>query len=171
MDVGDHGHVPEIFRSPEGSVVLDDRHFPVIITKWIGTLTEDQMRAYFEHTAQLLGRAKMEGLKVLQVSDATETERPPATVRKAISELNDVQTEHFGDVVLKPNYVAMDNVLLRGTVTAINWISRNALDVEAHRDMPSTLEAALARLDSEGQARPPGLDPKTYRSPELDKTA
>jgi hypothetical protein len=145
--------------------VLDDDHFPVIITKWSGETTEKLARSYFEAMDAIMQRAVAENTRVVQATDALEARRPPALTRKLLAELTDAQGDRYGEQSLSPTYLAMDNLLLRGTITAINWVSRSAIDVEPHPTLRSAIEAALARLDQENIPRPSSLDPATYDLP------
>lgn len=154
-----------------GSVVVDDRHLPLLICTWTGVPNESVLRGYFGQLATTMARAREQGQRVVMVTDARNTGRPPPTVRRVFSELYVRHLERFSDVQLTPNYVAFDSALLRGTITAINWISNNSLDIESTRELRTALEAGLGRLDSYGIARPAGLDPTSYVAPSLERSA
>jgi hypothetical protein len=147
-------------------ILIDDRYFPLVITKWVGAATIEMVREHFADLDRLLQRATDSGTKVLQVSDLLGTEAPPALTRKLISELSDKQVERFSSIMLRPSYVAMDNMLLRGTLIAINWVSRNAINIEPFPTMAAALNAGLERLTREGLPHPFGFDIDTYRMPE-----
>jgi hypothetical protein len=147
-------------------ILIDDRYFPLVITKWVGAATIEIVREHFADLDRLLQRAADTGTKMVQVTNLLATEAPPALTRKAISELSDKQVERFGSVMLRPSYVAMDNMLLRGTLIAINWVSRNAINIEPFSTMAAALNAGLERLTREGLPHPFGFDIDTYRMPE-----
>ena len=147
-------------------IVIDDRFFPLVITRWTGLATIEAVREHFTELDGLLQRALDEKTKMVQVTDLLSTEAPPALTRKAISELSDKQVERFSSVLLRPSYVAMDNILLRGTLIAINWVSRNAINIEPYATMTLALKAGLERMDREGLPRPPGLDIDRYSIPD-----
>lgn len=147
-------------------ILVDDRFFPLVITKWEGMATTEMVIEHFAELDRLFQRAIDTGTKVVQVSDSLSTETPPALTRKAVSELSDRQVERFASVFLKPSYVAMDSVLLRGALIAINWVSRNAINIEPYPTMAAALNAGLERMDREGLPRPAGFDIDTYVMPE-----
>jgi hypothetical protein len=146
-------------------IVIDDRFFPLVVTKWTGLASIEAVREHFVDLDRLLQRALDEKTKLVQVTDLLTTEAPPALTRKAISELSDKQVERFSSVLLRPSYVAMDNILLRGTLIAINWVSRNAINIEPYATLTLALKAGLERLDREGLPRPAGLDIDRYTMP------
>lgn len=148
------------------SIVIDDRFFPLVINRWTGLASIESVREHFTELDRLLQRALDEKTKLVQVTDLLSTEAPPALTRKAISELSDKQVERFASVLLRPSYVAMDNILLRGTLIAINWVSRNAINIEPYATMALALKAALERMDREGLPRPAGLDIDRYSLPD-----
>lgn len=147
-------------------IVIDDRFFPLVITRWTGLASNEAVREYFVALDALLQRALDEKTKLVQVSDLLTTEAPPALTRKLISELSDKQVERFSSVMLRPSYAAMDNVILRGALIAVNWVSRNAINIEPYATLPAALKAGLERMDREGLPRPAGLDIDRYTMPE-----
>lgn len=146
--------------------MIDDRFFPLVITKWVGMATTEMVRDHFAELDRLLQRAVDQGTKLVQVSDSLLTEAPPALTRKAVSELSDKQYERFSSVLLRPSYAAMDSILLRGTLIAINWVSRSAISIEPYPTMSAALRAGLERMDREGLPRPANLDIDNYVMPE-----
>jgi hypothetical protein len=147
-------------------ILIDDRFFPLVITKWVGLAPMELVREHFADLDRLLQRAMDTRTRMVQVSDSLTAEAPPALTRKAISEMSDKQVERFSSVLLRPSYVAMDNILLRGTLIAINWVSRNAINIEPYATMPAALKAGLERMDREGLTRPVGLDVDRYTVPD-----
>lgn len=147
-------------------IVLDDRFFPLVITKWVGLVTIEIARDHFAELDSLLQRAVDTNTKLMQVSDSLNMEAPPALTRKAISEFSDRQVERFATVLLKPSYVAMDSILLRGALIAINWVSRNTINIEPFPTLTEALKAGLARMDREGLPRPAGFDIDRYSVPD-----
>jgi hypothetical protein len=147
-------------------IVIDDQFFPLVVTKWVGLAPIELVREHFSDLDRLLQRAVDGRTKMVQVSDSLTAEAPPALTRKAISEMSDKQVERFASVLLRPSYVAMDNIVLRGTLIAINWVSRNAINIEPHATMAAALKAGLERMDREGLPRPVGLDIDRYQVPD-----
>ncbi len=150
---------------------MDDRYLPVLISTWIGPPIPPLVRKSFARTDELLHEARENGTKIVQAVDTLLAGRPDSITRKVISELSDAQTDRYGDLILTPTAVAINNPLLRGAITSINWITRNSLDVDVHRTMEATIRAALGRLDRAGIRRPDGLEPAGYVCPGLGDEA
>ncbi len=72
------------------------------------------------------------------------------------------QVSDYPDVNLRPAYVSMKNVIVRGTLRAMNWLARERIGVEPFPTFAEAGAAALHRMDREGIARPAGFDPAGY---------
>ena len=155
------------FVGDEGEVAFDDAHWPFVFIKWWGTPNIDLVDRYFDAQEEAAERARREGVRMVVVSDALEVKNPPATVRKRIGE----RTAAMGDisVVNLKSYVVLSNPMVRGALTAIQWFTRDAFEVEYVATCAQAIERGLVVLGEIGQDPPAGLGPDAYRPP--DRTA
>ncbi len=152
----------QVFAGDGCRIILDDQHFPVLISRWEGRITVPVARETFAAIDVLLARGQSEGVRVWSAVDATATKRPDAVTRKTLSELTDAGEERFPGVIRKPSFLAIDSAVVRGALTAMQWISKSSVDVKAYPDLESMLHGVVASLIEEGVEPPPGLDPATY---------
>jgi hypothetical protein len=153
-------------RDANAGFVADLRHFPVQIGTFFGESTERLARAYFEWSNEVASEVIARGQKYVLVSDNTSALRPPATVRKLVSELIDAGPEGQTDALLA-TFVVFDSALVRGAVTAMQWLSNREWRLTTAATVHEAIERALLVLDAAGLARPPGLSPATYVAPAL----
>ena len=151
-----------VFDGEGCRVILDDVHYPLLISRWEGTLTSQAARDSFVAVHEVFARAQARGELVWSVVDAIDTQRPDALTRKTLQEINDDGEQRYPGVLRKPTYAAMTNVIIRGAVTAMRWISTSIIDLEAHATMEEALTAALASMRAAGIEPELPLDPATY---------
>lgn len=149
----------------EGELVFDERHFPVVIATWVGTVTDAGIDAYYRWHDRMLLRAAREGVAVVSITDlrgargvvgpglrrrfVEEADRREAMIRE---QLDSVMVVARGSFVL--GLVAFILCSIRP------WIRLSSFD-----GLPCALQRALQRLDLAGVARPSWLEPAGYECP------
>ncbi len=156
--------VPELFSSSQGSILGDERHFPLILQRCSGAATIEVVRDHFDFSLPLLQRARAQNLSVSVVLDACEADRPSSIVRKSIAERADAIAAQWPEL-LRPTRVVIQSAPLRGVLTALSWLSRGALQLASYPTRASAIRAGLAHLQSVGTAAPTELDPNVYEFP------
>jgi len=160
--------VPTVYADASCRVLFDEGYLPVLISRWEGCITESIARQTFAHMDGLLELARQAGDRIIQVVDATASTRPDALTRKVLAELTDAQLERFADAAFMPVFIAIDSALVRGAVTAVNWISRKPVTTAPVASLGAALGDAVERLTAEGIRPPSGLQPSVYVFPEVD---
>ena len=141
-------------------IVVDDRHFPVVVSTWYGDPTEAIVRRYFDWLSGIIERSRSESVPYVLITDATYAKRPQPSVRQVVAELTDAMPPYTAEINIG-NYVVVESALIRGALTAMQWISRQTWTSVT---VPSCEDADLARA---GQPAPAGLHPDTYTRPQL----
>ncbi|MBV1857618.1 MAG: hypothetical protein KUG77_04340 [Nannocystaceae bacterium] len=159
--------MPALFSSPQGSILLDEQHFPMILQRWNGAVTVEVVRDHFEYSVLLLERARREGVAISVVLDASEAARPTSIVRKFIADHADDIAAQWPEL-LRPTRVVIQSAPLRGVITALGWLSRGALQLASYPSRVSAIRAGITHLESLGSAAPEAFDPCTYEFPSLD---
>jgi len=160
--------VPEEYftaRDGDSSVVGDIRHFPVLIATWFGEPTEPLVRAYFEWSDAVARDAFERGQRYVIISDNAHAMRPSPTVRKLISTLIDEGPAAETDRVIT-SFVVFESALVRGAVTAMQWLSRKDWNLTTSATVQQAVAGALTALKQHGLPIPARLSSSTYVTPE-----
>lgn len=157
----------EYFTARDGgsSVVGDIRHFPVLIATWFGEPTESLVRAYFAWSDEVASEAHAHGQRYAIISDNSHALRPSPTVRKLIATLIDDGPAAKTDRVIA-SFVVFESALVRGAVTAMQWLSRQSWNLRTSATVQQAVGGALEALAEAGIAPPTHLSPATYVTPE-----
>jgi hypothetical protein len=153
------------YRDGDCAFVADARDFPLLVTTWWGEASVPLVRRFFAWNDAMCTRAMSEDTHVAMVSDNRHSKRPPATVRKLLAELTDASTEIAGGRAL-PTLVVIDNALVRGALTAIQWLSARSWGVQVVASVEDGLRQALDALAAAG-AEPPDVDPSAHVAPAM----
>jgi hypothetical protein len=117
-------------------------------------------------------RAVAERTYYLTIADGRQANRPPATVRKLLAELSQDMSEE-GHARFVASILVLESALVRGALTAIQWMSRRALRMESAASMPAAIARARTLLMRAGAPFPSSLgrDYPTPPMPDHDMSA
>ncbi|MFV8754838.1 hypothetical protein ACNOYE_30190 [Nannocystaceae bacterium ST9] len=155
----------EILRFHDGNatLVVDARYFPLTIYTWFGAATMSLVDEYFKARWQFDARAQAAKTKVIIVTDLSAFGAPPATIRKALAER--AKDTDKSDA-LHCYVTCVPNSLLRGVVTALQWIAGDQAKQNTNlASMMLTLRFALNEYEKLG-ITVPNVDPASYAAPE-----
>jgi hypothetical protein len=147
------------FRDGDCAYVGDERHFPLALTTWWGEPTEKMMRSYFAWAAGLIARAAASDLYVIFVSDSRFTTRPPATVRKVAADLANAMPHSERTL---QSFVVLDSALIRGAITALQWLSSRDLNLTMVGTVERAITSALELFATRGITLARSIDPAAY---------
>jgi hypothetical protein len=151
----------ETERDGDSSLTLDDRYFPILITRWAGKPTLALAQAYFRWHDTMLDRAEFYETKVVHVTDANAAKQPEAPVRKFIAD-SSAARGHVATLALA-SYVTLKSKLVRGVLTVIGWVmGESSAKPIMTASIEQALERALTDLDAANIERPRGLEPNAY---------
>ena len=153
----------EIAGGPGGSIVLDDRYEPIVIATWFGAPDSDAIRRFFAWNDAVIDRARLRGGYVL-ISDSNEAKRPAPLERRLISELTLAMPED-AKVLNVGNYVVLNNPLIRGALTAMQWLSPSPWAITTVGSCADAITRSLEDLKRAKLSAPDGLDAAEYRAP------
>jgi hypothetical protein len=150
--------------SPNGSVALDDRTFPVLFTTFVGGADATTLRAFFAWNDAFLARAEREKRVFSLITDASVARPPDANARALIAELTKkMQRDHqAADALRVQGPVVIDNPLIRGALTAVGWIMGTSLETEYADSCEAAITLVQQRFVARGAPWPAGLTPKSY---------
>jgi hypothetical protein len=129
-------------------IIWDHRYLPILIGHVVGEANMSSVDFFFSVRDAALMAAAKEGQKIVVVSDMTRYAMPPATIRKALGERakND---PNMGSILGYVNVVP--NALLRGMVTAIQWLVGDGLrPVKVVGSLPDGIKASIQMLANAG---------------------
>jgi hypothetical protein len=153
-------------RDGDSGVIGDIRAFPVQITTFFGQTTESLMRHYFAWSYEVTAMAKARDTRFVLISDNSLAIRPEPTVRRVVAELIDGGPPEAATLIAA-TFVVYESALVRGAVTAIQWLSNRNWNLTTVPSVQHGITAALAKLTAEGIALPVGLSAETYRTPTI----
>ena len=145
-------------------VIVDETHYPALLSKFHGTVTVELMRFYFAWSMRMHERAETDETQIIQIVDALSAEVAPAHVRREVARLSDEHTVRFKPLMLT-SFVCLSSPLVRGTMSAINWLSRERMNITAVKTLPTAIVKTLRAFEEAGIAPPQHLSPMTYEFP------
>ena len=143
----------------EGEIVNDDSLFPLYVSNSRGVWDYNQVVAWYEARNRIYDAAVHRGLKVFLITDISELKPPNATLRKQLSDLGQKYDAPYRGVWIGQVFI-MTNPLLRGIVTAVNWLSPSGF-VAPTSTAPSLRQAIniMNKAYREAKAKPPEVPP------------
>jgi hypothetical protein len=160
---GDAGET-YVVRDGEARVVLDLRAWPIVFASWFGAATEPLVDRYFVEHAKVLARARAEKTRFVLITDTFAAQRPSPVARKKIADLFGKQPGDIATLTLR-SFVVIESPLIRGVVTALNWITPGMEQSTNVDSIERAIERALAELDHANVKRPAGFSAAGYRRP------
>jgi hypothetical protein len=150
------------FTDGEASLVVDDSRGALYVATWFGAPSDRLVSSYFDWFEGAVGKHLRSKSPFVLITDALDSARPTPGARKLIAERTDALPS-FGDVNVG-NYVVLSNPLIRGALTAMQWISSKPWTSVMVGSMKEALGRALGDLERAGAQRP-ALDPDRYQRP------
>ena len=154
----------ETIADDHARIVVDDRYFPLVVTTWFGDPSEAMVERYFAWLVGLVDRTVAAQTKYVLITDASDAKRPRPSVRQQIAERTDALPDVVVDINVG-NYVVVENPLVRGALTAMQWLSRSTWTNKTVGSCAEAIALGLEDLDGHGIPRPAGLDPARYARP------
>ena len=141
-------------------VAFDERHAPIYITTFEGRLDLDAVVWHDTVATKAIQTALGQGRRVVHIVDARRVEVPHAQLRKHWAAR---LQESVGTLEsMLGNFVVIDSPLLRGALTAIDWLSHEGRRVEYFSTLADAVAVANLRLTAVGSAPTP-FDAPNYR--------
>lgn len=139
---------------------VDDTYLPLVITTFRGNIELDMAQWHHSATSSVLLPRHRLGQPVVYITDARRMHVPSATVRKYWAEIMK-ENEAMMNALLG-NVVVMDGPIMRGALTAIEWITTLSRRIQYVATLERAVEEANHSLRQRGHA-PVTLDGQTYR--------
>jgi hypothetical protein len=139
---------------------LDDTHLPILITTFRGHVTLEMAQWHHGETSRVLRRRHELRQPTVYITDAHAMHVPSATVRKYWAEImkeNEVMLN-----AMPGNFVVLDNAVMRGALTAIEWVTTLTRRIRYVATLEQGIVEANRVLVEHGHA-PVSLDVSSYR--------
>ncbi len=151
-------------RDGDSTLALDDRHFPLAISKWFNKPTKLLATSYFDWLGLMIERAEFYDTKVVQVIDASHVDLPEPDARRFLAQGAARLAEQFkGRDTLARTFITPPSDVIRKILTVVRW----SLDIEVPIVMATSLDGALgkalAAFEPLGVDGPTGLNRQLYR--------
>lgn len=116
---------------------IDVQHFPLVLIRLTGTLADDEFRKYLDDVARLVDRAA----PFVTLTDTRRSPPPSARQRRMANELIERERETTQRWLIAMGLV-IDHALIRGAISAINWVTKPAVPMETYPE-PERVHAWL----------------------------
>lgn len=147
------------FKDQDSAIVIDEGYAPIYLVAWFGAPTEVTARAYFTWSTGIIEEAIRGSRNIVIIVDSEDAGRPTAKVRALMAELS----EHMPRAEkLIAVFVALPNPLVRGAMTAMQWVTRKPWPMTVVSSLEEGLTRGLATLRAAGVGSPAGLDARTH---------
>lgn len=147
-------------------IAFDERHAPIFVTTFEGRLDLDAVVWHDAVATKAIQAALSQGRRVIHVVDARRVEVPNAQLRKHWATRLQ-QTVGTLESMLG-NFVVIDSPLLRGALTAIDWLSHEGRRIEYFSTLSDAVAVANLRLAAVGSTLAP-FDATNYRGTLLER--
>ena len=128
-----------INEGEKGTVILDNRYVPLIVSTFVGEVELSQGLWYERMILELIGREGAAGRRVVNIHDASRVTKTSAEMRRFWADLSARHAATLESRTLA-NVIVVSNALMRGVLTAVGWMNPR---VAALKLFP-TLETAIA---------------------------
>lgn len=139
---------------------VDDTHLPVLISTFRGHIELDMAQWHHRATSVILRHRHQLGQPIVYITDSRGMHVPSATVRKYWADIMK-ENEAMMNAMLG-NFVVLDSPIMRGALTAIEWLTTLSRRIHYVATMEQA-EVEANRCLSERGYSPVALDGKTYR--------
>lgn len=155
----------ELHSSPGVSLVLDSRHFPVVIGTWFGTPNREAVTAATTWLRTIAHRAAEEDIGFVLVSDMSMiVSKPDAELRASLAQgLDEADASAPGHFLAMR--VVVRSAIMRGIIAMILWLLRRNVRLATVATLTTALTQVKLALHNAGTAPPASLDPQTYECP------
>lgn len=140
-------------------VGVDDSHLPLLVSTFRGSLDLDAVRWHDQETTRVIDACLTSGRRALQIVDARDVNVPSAQLRKYWAD-RIAQSVRTLDSMLGV-FVVIDRPILRGVLTAINWICHEARRVEYFSTLDDAVNLVNIRFAAAGY-QPVTIDTASY---------
>lgn len=152
----------EVNEGPKGTVIIDDRYVPLLVSTFIGEVELAQGRWYERIVLEVIARSVSEGRRVANVHDAGQVTRTTAEMRQFWAEMSSRNGAMLESRTLA-NLVVVTSSLMRGVLTAVGWINPKVASLKLFPSLEAAVAEALKLLRHAGT--PVTLPPGGYRTP------
>ncbi|HEY1098858.1 MAG TPA: hypothetical protein VGF99_08010, partial [Myxococcota bacterium] len=107
---------------------LDDSAWPIAYARFTGESSLEGFQRYTAWLEAMVERARREQCRFVCVNDARGTSMVSAEVRRAMAAWVSDHGKTAFDGVALGTIVVVDNVIVRGVMTAISWVNREQMN-------------------------------------------
>lgn len=141
-------------------IAFDERQAPVFITTFEGTLDLESVAWHDEVSSKAFLTAIGSGRRIVHIVDARRVNVPNAQLRRHWA--TRIQQSVGTLETMLGNFVVIDSPVLRGVLTAIDWLCNEARRIEYFSTLSDAVAVANLRLAAAGLA-PVAVDAVNYR--------
>lgn len=146
-------------------VICDTNYFPIVFVLWLDYYSPELFDLFWQfRDEQLADRVE----KVVLVHLVDGAEPPSATTRKYLADRSKADPRLAPGNVQFMQVMCVSNPLLRGVLTAVNWMTgKDTFPMAYEPDLPKGIDTAKAILDA-AKLPYPKIDSASYILPKRE---
>lgn len=133
----------------QDGIEIEERYWPLLVVRFVGTPTDQQFQAYLERMTQLVGN----GRKRVLLLDGRRAGRAPPSQRRMQAEWMQANKEQIRAVNLLM-LIVINSAIVRGVLTAILWFQDIPGNYKVVSSLDEALELARNEVDKSGLRLP-----------------
>jgi hypothetical protein len=140
-------------------VAFDERHTPILLTTFEGVLDLDAVEWHDALATKAITAALSSGRGIVHIVDARRVEVPNAQLRRHWATRIEQSVGTMASML--GNFIVIDSPMLRGALTAIDWLCHAGRRIEYFSTLTDAVTVANLRLTAAGHT-PIALDTAGY---------
>jgi hypothetical protein len=143
--------MPEFRVGSVGSVVVDDRFAPLLISTFVGEV-DLPLGQWFEDTIhKLILREAARGRRVINIHDASRSTRTSPDMRRFWADI-EKRTPPIVEAAVLANMIVITSAVMRGVITAVGWLNPKVAALKTYPNLDAALAEGLRLLAQAGTA-------------------
>lgn len=143
--------------SGKGTLLADDRAFPVVLLGLSGALDEQLIDELFDWITRLVNESHAKKLRYTLIFDASRLDRPAPSLRGQMSRRVD-QIPSVWKQLNVSVHVVLTSPVVRGALTALTWMANTKFAVTYDDTLERAVAGARADLEGAGLEVPPNAE-------------
>jgi len=132
-----------------GSVVIDDRFAPLLVSTFVGEVDLPLGQWYEETSYRLILREAARGRRVVNIHDASRSTKASPEMRKFWADMKK-RTPPGVDTAVLANVIVITSAVMRGVITAVGWMNPEVAALKTFPSLDAALTDALRTLAQAG---------------------
>jgi hypothetical protein len=154
--------MPLVSEDLHGSIIVDDRYAPLVVTTYVGQIGLNQGLWYEASMRELVQVEYTKGHRIVNIHDARRSARATPEMRRFWADFGS-RNEVLLDAKTLSNPIVVSSAVLRGAITAVGWLNPRVAKLEVFSSLDEAISSSVALLLRTGASIQ--LPPSGYQLP------